>query len=77
MRSRVMLWAALLAGGLLGGATAATTAFTVQAVGRVLSESGNDQWLLMAWGLPPALGILLSHLWSRRVSKATTRYTAA
>lgn len=62
---------------MLGGATAATTAFTVQAVGRVLSESGNGQWLMLAWGLPPVLGTLLAYRWSRRVANKSSRYTSA
>lgn len=55
---------------MLGGATAATTAFTVQFVGRALTEGGyGSGWLLAAWGLPPALGILATHLWTRRVRR--------
>jgi len=53
---------------MIGGATAATTAFTVQFVGRTLAEAGHGGWMLVCWGLPPALGMLASHLWTRRVA---------
>lgn len=54
---------------MLGGATAATTAFAVQVVGRTLAETGNDAWMLIAWGLPPALGIVVTRAWSQRVTR--------
>lgn len=55
---------------MLGGATAATTAFAVQFVGRALTDGGfSSGWLLVAWGAPPALGILATHLWTRRVRR--------
>ncbi len=56
---------------MLGGATAATTAFTVQAVGRALSEAGHGQWMMVAWGVPVAAGMLLSHRWTRRLRRVT------
>lgn len=52
---------------MLGGATAATTAFTVQVVGRMLDDAGFGEWMLAAWLLPVALGTGLSVWWSRRV----------
>lgn len=52
---------------MLGGATAATTAFAVQVVGRMLDDSGFGEWMLAAWLLPSALGTGLSVWWSRRV----------
>jgi hypothetical protein len=61
---------------MLGGATAATTAFTVQVVGRMLDDNGLDDWMLVAWGLPAALGTLLSVWWTRRMRRQLgPRYT--
>lgn len=52
---------------MLGGATAATTAFSVQVVGRMLDDAGFGEWMLVAWLLPVGLGTGLSVWWSRRV----------
>jgi hypothetical protein len=52
---------------MLGGATAATTAFTVQVVGRMLDDAGFGQWMVAAWLVPVALGTGASVWWSRRV----------
>lgn len=63
---------------MLGGATAATTAFTVQFVGRTLGESGHGQWLLVTWALPPVIGMLVTRLWCSRVRRSLTPgYTAS
>jgi hypothetical protein len=62
---------------MLGGATAATTAFTVQVVGRMLDEGGFGEWMLVAWGLPSVLGTVLNVWWSRRTrQELARRYTA-
>lgn len=61
---------------MLGGATAATTAFTVQVVGRMLDDAGFGEAMLVAWMLPVVLGTGLSVWWSRRVRPAAGgRYT--
>lgn len=52
---------------MLGGATAATTAFTVQVVGRMLDDAGFGEWMLAAWLVPVTAGTGLSVWWSRRV----------
>lgn len=55
---------------MLGGATAATTAFTVQAVGRMLESSGVAAgWMLVAWGVPVVLGTLANLWWTRRMRR--------
>jgi hypothetical protein len=58
---------------MLGGATAATTAFTVQVVGRMLDDAGFGQWMIAAWLLPVAAGTGLSVWWSRRVRPGLRR----
>jgi len=61
---------------MLGGATAATTAFTVQVVGRMLDDAGFGHWMVAAWLLPVAAGTGLSVWWSRRVRPGRgRRYT--
>lgn len=61
---------------MLGGATAATTAFTVQVVGGMLDERGFGEWMLVAWGLPSVLGTVMSVWWSRRMrQEQARRYT--
>lgn len=61
---------------MLGGATAATTAFTVQVVGRMLDDRGFGEWMLVAWLLPVVVGTGLSVWWSRRVRPGLgPRYT--
>lgn len=54
---------------MIGGATAAVTAFTVQGLGRTLERSGHGEWLLVAWTVPVVLGMLASHLWTRRMRR--------
>lgn len=58
---------------MLGGATAAVTAFVVQAVGRMLVESGFGGLMLVAWAVPVVLGTWVSHRWTRRVRGDTAR----
>lgn len=66
---------------MLGGATAATTAFTVQVVGRMIDDGGLGKWvlgelMLVAWMVPVGLGTGLSVWWSRRVPpRPGSRYT--
>ncbi|MCH9686679.1 MAG: hypothetical protein K0V04_34925 [Deltaproteobacteria bacterium] len=57
---------------MLGGATAATTAFAVQVVGRTLSNNGLESWGILAWVVPGVLGMLTSVAWSRRVRRMMT-----
>ncbi len=55
---------------MLGGATAATTAFTVQIVDGVLRNAGYGEWSYAAWAVPVMLGTSASVLWSRRLRRS-------
>lgn len=71
-RSDAQVWLRRHLQAMLGGATAATTAFAVQVVGRMLEDTFGA-WMVVVWLLPPALGTGLSVWWSRRVGYARGR----
>ncbi|MEM6992731.1 MAG: hypothetical protein AAF721_19610 [Myxococcota bacterium] len=58
---------------MLGAATVATTAFTVQIVSRI---DAAQQFSLMVWMVPVALGFGATAWWKRRLARAGGRYTA-
>lgn len=49
---------------MLGGCTAATTAFVVQTSARI---SAGGLWRGLAWTVPVALGVFASAMWTRRL----------
>lgn len=71
-RADAQVWLRRHLQAMLGGATAATTAFAVQVVGRMLGETFGA-WMLAVWLLPVALGSGLSVWWTRRVEAGRER----